>query len=192
MGLQLLVAATTQPVSLDVAKRHLRIAPGDTDQDDEVARLVRAATAWVEKITQRALCLQRWRLHLDGFPCGAGAVSIPRPPLVSIESIAYTDATGDDQVLDDVSYVANPFEMLGRITLAQGQRWPLTLRQALSVRIDFTAGYESVPEDIISAILLLVGHLDQNREQVVTGTIATDLPMGAEALLAPYCVPGVP
>ncbi|MFV3291283.1 head-tail connector protein [Pseudomonas sp. NY11955] len=190
MGLQLLEAPTAQPVSLEVAKKHLRIAPDDTDQDDEVARIVRAATAWAERITQRALCQQRWRLHLDGFPCGA--VLIPRPPLQSVEAVNYTDSLGSVQTLDALSYIVNPFEILGRVSLAQGESWPATRKQAMSVKIDFTAGYATVPEDIVSAILLLVGHLDQNREQVVTGTIATELPMGVDSLLAPYCVPGVP
>lgn len=190
MGLQLLEAPTAQPVSLEVAKKHLRIAPDDTEQDDEVARIVRAATAWAERITQRALCQQRWRLHLDGFPCGA--VVIPRPPLQTVETVSYTDSLGSVQTLDALSYIVNPFEILGRLSLAQGQAWPATRKQAMSVRVDFTAGYATVPEDIVAAILLLVGHLDQNREQVVTGTIATDLPMGVEALLSPYCVPGVP
>ncbi|HFL2188696.1 TPA: head-tail connector protein [Pseudomonas putida] len=190
MGLQLLEAPTAQAVSLEVAKKHLRIAPDDTDQDDEVARIVRAATAWAERITQRALCLQRWRLHLDGFPCGA--VLVPRPPLQSVEAVSYTDSVGSVQTLDAAGYIVNPFDILGRVSLAQGQAWPATRKQAMSVRIDFTAGYAEVPEDIVSAILLLVGHLDQNREQVVTGATPTALPMGVDSLLAPYCVPGVP
>lgn len=37
-----------------------------------------------------------------------------------------------------------------------------------------------------AAILLTLGHLYANREEVVTGTIATELPMGSRTLLAPY------
>lgn len=39
-----------------------------------------------------------------------------------------------------------------------------------------------------SACLLILGHLYANREDVVTGTIATDLPRGSQALLTPYRV----
>ncbi|MBF8728856.1 hypothetical protein IRZ59_00195 [Pseudomonas guariconensis] len=190
MGLQLLAGPSGQPVSVEVAKKHLRIAPGDTGQDDEVARIVRAATARAEKITQRALVTQRWRLYLDAFP--RGAIPIPRPPLKSVEVISYTDTLGTDRDLDEASYLVNPFEMLGQVTPAQGYCWPATAKQAMAVRVDFTAGYDAVPEDIVAAILLLIGHFDQNREEVVTGTIATRLPAGVEALLSPYEVPGVP
>lgn len=190
MGLQLLEGPSEQPVSVAVAKQHLRIAPGDTFQDDEVARIIRAATARAERITQRALLTQRWCLYLDGFP--PGAIRIPRPPLKSVESIFYTDASGQERELDTETYLVNPFEILGQVTPMQGRCWPATAKQAMAVRVEFTAGYDAVPDDIVSAILLLVGHLDQNREEVVTGTIATKLPAGAEALLSPYEVPGVP
>ncbi len=39
-----------------------------------------------------------------------------------------------------------------------------------------------------SACLLILGHLYANREDVVIGTIATDLPRGSQALLTPYRV----
>lgn len=43
-----------------------------------------------------------------------------------------------------------------------------------------------VNDAIRAAILLLIGHLFANREAVVTGTIATQVPMGVHALLWPY------
>lgn len=190
MGLQLLEGPSEQPVSIEVAKKHLRIAPADTGQDDEVARIIRAATTRAERITQRALLTQRWRLYLDCFP--PGAILIPRPPLQSVEAVTYTDPFGAEQVLDEASYLVNPFEILGKVTLAQGRCWPATARQAMAVKVDFTAGYASAPEDIVSAVLLLVGHLDQNREEVTVGAVATKIPAGVDALLSPYQVPGVP
>ncbi|RML36142.1 head-tail connector protein [Pseudomonas syringae] len=39
---------------------------------------------------------------------------------------------------------------------------------------------------IESACLLKLGHLFANREEVVTGTIATELPFASQALLMPY------
>ena len=189
MGLQLLVAPTTQPVPLEVAKEHLRIAPDDTSLDTEVGRLIRSATARAEKITQRALAVQSWRLILDKFP--RGPILIPLPPLKSVEAITYTDASGAEQVLDESAYVVNPFELIGQVTPAMGKCWPVTAQQAMSLRVDFTAGYDVVPEDIVSAILLLIGHFDQNREAATTGTMSV-LPLGVDALLSPHCIPSTP
>lgn len=43
-----------------------------------------------------------------------------------------------------------------------------------------------VNEAINAAVLLIVGHLYANREDVVTGATATQLPMGSEFLITPY------
>lgn len=45
-----------------------------------------------------------------------------------------------------------------------------------------------VNDTIRAACLLILGHLYNNREDVVVGTIATAMPMGAKALLTPYRV----
>lgn len=39
---------------------------------------------------------------------------------------------------------------------------------------------------IQAACLLILGHLFANREDVVTGTISTEIPMGSRHLLAPF------
>ncbi|OLS61886.1 head-tail connector protein [Pseudomonas putida] len=41
-------------------------------------------------------------------------------------------------------------------------------------------------KQIKAACLLILGHLYANREDVVTGTIATAMPRGSEALLTPH------
>lgn len=41
-------------------------------------------------------------------------------------------------------------------------------------------------KQIKSACLLILGHLYANREDVVTGTISTDIPRGSEVLLTPH------
>lgn len=55
--------------------------------------------------------------------------------------------------------------------------------------LDGTAG--SMPpmvcNDLVrAAMLFILGHLYANREDVITGTTATDIPMGSRSLLAPY------
>lgn len=47
--------------------------------------------------------------------------------------------------------------------------------------------YAMVANDTLrAAALLLLGVLSENREDVIVGTIATQLPFGSRALLAPY------
>ncbi|WP_444757139.1 head-tail connector protein [Pseudomonas sp. A014] len=44
-------------------------------------------------------------------------------------------------------------------------------------------GIEDFPASFKAALLLLIGHSYANREAVVTGTIATELPLAVESLL---------
>lgn len=52
--------------------------------------------------------------------------------------------------------------------------------------IDMEAFSMVITPTIQAACLLKLGHLFANREEVVTGTIATELPMASKALLMPY------
>lgn len=193
MGRLLLQAPAGAPVSLDDAKLHLRI-DGDAE-NATIERLVRAATSNAERLTNRAFVTQRWALTLDRFPGCNQPIKIPLPPLQSVESIKYFDSTDTEQTLPASDYVVDPGGLLGQVLPAWRKSWPSISGRPMGVRIEFTAGYgdaNAVPPDIVSAILLLVGSLDQNREAVVIGTIVNELPMGVEYLLSPYVIPSTP
>jgi len=57
-----------------------------------------------------------------------------------------------------------------------------------SAVLDGTAGADPIllNPSVRAACLLILGHLYANREDAVTGTIATELPMGSRSLLMPY------
>ena len=59
--------------------------------------------------------------------------------------------------------------------------------EALEAATRFARGIVINPS-IQSACLLKLGHLFANREEVVTGTIATELPQASKSLLTPYRV----
>jgi len=54
------------------------------------------------------------------------------------------------------------------------------------VHIAFTYGHATVPEPMVHAVRLLAAHFYENRQQVITGTISTQIKMGIEALLSQY------
>lgn len=56
----------------------------------------------------------------------------------------------------------------------------------IGVELGDGEGEQPVTAAITAAVLLMGGHLFENREAVVTGTIATALPLAVESLLAPY------
>jgi uncharacterized phiE125 gp8 family phage protein len=190
MRLELLSPPATEPVTLAEVKTRLRI--DDASDDAGVTRLIASATKHAESITRRAFVTQSWALTLDAFP--AGSISLPLPPLQSVEEITYIDSTGATLTLATTEYLVDKNGMIGMIHRAYNKQWPITRTQPMAVRIKFTAGYgnaTAVPSDLASAMMLLVAHWDQNREPVVVGTIVSSVPLSVDSLLAPFVVPGV-
>lgn len=190
MRLELLTAPATEPVTLAEVKTRLRI--DDATDDAGVTRLIAAATGNAQSITRRAFVTQKWALILDAFPCGS--ISLPLPPLQSVELISYIDANGATQTLAPGDYLVDKNGIVGMVHRAYQKQWPTTRAQPMAVRVEFTAGYgnaTAVPSDLVSAMLLLIAHWDQNREPVVVGTIVSSVPLSVDSLLAPFVIPGV-
>lgn len=189
MSLILATAPAVLPISLVEAKAHLRI--DDEDSDAIVAALLEAARQHLDGrdgLLGRALITQTWDLKLDCFPA---KIRLPLPPFQSVTSITYTDAAGDEQTLDAAEYQVVGVGGQGHIVPAYNHTWPATRYVPESVTVRFVAGYgddpSDVPEPVRHAILLLVGHLFENRE-AVSVTQMHELPMAVESLITPYRV----
>lgn len=197
MGLTLITAPAAEPVSLAEAKAHCRI--DDSDSDGLLAGYVLAARQWAEVYTRRALLSQTWDLSIDrDWPEELvdgewlPRIVLPKPPLQSVTSITYVDTAGTTQTLAADQYRVNTTEMEGVIEPAYGVSWPSVRDQSRTILVRFVCGYGTspgaIPEPIRQAILLTAGHWVENRESVVIGTIATEVPQAAEMLLFPYRV----
>lgn len=181
MPVAAVVQPQEEPVSLARAKAHLRV---DHDADDDlIMECITAAREHVEGITQRSLARRTWEWTAGRFP--HGRVDLPFPPLVSVESVTYVDTAGVSRTMDPASYLVD-VDRGDALRLAAGTyAWP-DVRDGGPVRVRYIAGYEpvSIPRALVAAILLVLGHLYFNRESVITGTIATELPLGVDALTA--------
>lgn len=186
------IAAPEKPaVSLDRAKLHLRV---EHDAEDAlIAGYVEAATGYCEDFQLRSYVEQQWRLTLPRFPKGGRIIRLPRPPLISVDAIAYVDPDGEIITLPPTSYLVDTDSAPGRVHLG-AERWPPTARGAMNaVTITYTTGYgeddEDVPGAIQAAILLMVGSLYEHRESVTVGTGPSfRLPLTVENLLYPQKV----
>lgn len=185
-------APAAEPVTLDEARLHLRVDDDMTADDSLISGLIRAAREHAEQVLGRALMTQTLELGLDDWPCG-DAITLPMPPVQSVESITYTDAAGLQHTVDPASYVVDTASEPARVALRWGYTWPADILQPRSaaIRVQYVAGYAAatdVPQAIRAAILLHVGLLYENREAAVVGQTATELPLAYRALLAPHRV----
>jgi uncharacterized phiE125 gp8 family phage protein len=149
--------------------------------------LIQAARDYVEMFTRRQLINATWRLTLDEFPSTRDPIRLPRPPLVSVSSIKYIDTDGVEQTIDAADYIVDADSEPPRITPKHDGRWPTSRTRIAAVKVEYVSGYgtshEDIPASLRNALLMLAGHWYVNRESVVIGTIATNVPQSAEALM---------
>lgn len=192
-GYKIQSAPSVEPVSSTEAKLHLKI-DSDTTDDNLIAYLIQAAREQVESYTNRALISQTWDLSLDEFPDNTTSdgydIVLSKSPVASITSITYKDTDGASQTLASSVYGLDTYNEPNHIYLKYGQSWPSTYDETGAITIRFTAGYgatgSTVPASIRAAMMLIIGHLYEHREDVVVGVPAMELPKGAERLLNPY------
>ena len=191
MGLALITGPVSDPVTVIEAKSHLRET--SADNDGLIAGYILAARQAAEDFTRRKLFTQTWDFSIDGdWPrekvngVQRQRIVLPLPPLQSVTSVKYYDSAGTLQTMAADQYRVDPTSYEGRIEPAYGVVWPTVRDQMSTIVVRMVVGYSSLPEPVRQSILLTVGHFYANRESVVTGTIATELPQAAQALLFPY------
>lgn len=208
MGLSLITAPATEPVNIAEAKAHCRV---DFNDDDAlISGLIVTMRQRAEAITRRALITQRWRYITDGFPVGSliarqwrfatntapyGVLSLPKPALISVETVKYIDTAGVLQTLAPAAYEAHAEELMGGVVPVYGTTWPDTRAQMGAVQVEYTAGYgaaSAVPQAIKSWMLCYIAAAYENRASTITGRSisAIDLPF-VDALLDDYLVEAI-
>lgn len=152
---------------------------------------VYAAQEFTERICNRKLTTQTWKMFLDEFPSG-DRLEVPFGRLQSVTHIKYTDTAGVQHTFPTTSWEASAARDPGVIALSYSKTWPTaTLRVLDPIEIQFVCGWTTaadVPYDLRAAILLMAGHLYAHRESVIVGDSAAVesklLAQGYDALVA--------
>lgn len=163
--------ATGELLTVDEAKRSLRLTDDDVDSD-EISDYVKAARHLWETDTNVILGSQTWKHYLDGFP-SSDFIYIEKYPVTSVSTVEYYDANGTLQTLNASLYWTDLNGIVARIRTQDS--WPETedLRPA-SVIITFVVGHtaSNVPTDILQGLKSLIGHWYANRQEevIMSGT----------------------
>ena len=174
------------------AKRQLRLEPEDTDEEDHIADLCAAAHRKIERDLGYPILRQTLQTHLMGFP--RGAIWLGGGADAEVVSITYIDRAGEPQTVAVADWRLNAAGRIAELHRGPDFTWPATQCQPGAVVIEWKAGWakpSDVPEDLIHAMKLLVGHWDMNREAVVVGAISTEVQETLDDLLYQFRVPFV-
>jgi uncharacterized phiE125 gp8 family phage protein len=174
------------PVTVGEAKDWSRIL--HDEEDGIVQSNIETAVGYLDGrdgILGRCLMGQTWDYTLPCFPVESW-IELPFAPVQSITSITYKDGDGNPQTTPGAEYVLSADrDWQPKVHLAYGASWPAVRDEPDVVRVRAVYGYTAVPLPIRQAIVLLAGHLFENREATTEARI-TEIPFGVSALLEPY------
>ena len=157
-------------VTLLDLKRHLRV-DGD-DEDEVIAGFELAAISVVEKYTQRLLSARSCTLKLPGLPSGQEPIELPGGQVTALASV----------MVDGVAITGCTFAGDSPALLIPAVDWVIPVATNYPVTITYTAGFATVPYDLILAIKLMVGEWFENRSNSNEGGLS-EIPFAARAVM---------
>lgn len=182
--LEIVTAATAEPVSLADAKRHIVIAADELENDVLLESYISAARAHVENWTGRALAAVTYRQTRTDFPCTVWRAL--REPVTSWGAFEYLDSDGVTWTAVSASlYFASTAS--GRIVRNETASWPTPYERVENVRVQYTAGpIGAIPAPLRQAILMLAADFYANREAGIVGLSVMQAPVAVQSLMGPF------
>mgnify|MGYP000222717564 CR=1 FL=1 len=179
MSLTIITAPAVKPVTLEQAKKHLRLDL-DADVDDWlITVMIAAATSQAEALANRSLITRTLRLRVYAALC----IELPKPPFANISSVKLIDEDGVETTLTTDDYTVDTVPLVPVLELT-------SLDGAKYVQVEYTAGYgstaASVPESIRHWIMCRINTLYEYREAFVAGTFDDKPGAFIDGLLDPY------
>jgi uncharacterized phiE125 gp8 family phage protein len=166
-------------IPLSELREHLRLdlLGGVTHPDDAlILGYLSAARSYCEHYTQLSIGQQTLEIGLDFFP--ENEIELPLGA-ESIESVKYTDSSLVSHTLSVTEYALDNYSHQN--WLLTSSTWPVAGEYANAVKVRYLTP-STIDPAVKSAMLLFVGHLYENREQVTTSQMF-HAPMGVTSLL---------
>lgn len=166
------VAPASEPVTLEEAKRYLRV---DTEDDDElITDMIVAARMHAESWLRRSLITQSWLLGFEHYKLDVAA--LPMGPVQSVASVMVLGSDGGSQTMStDAYYLSENKEAL--------HFWGGLI--GFRLEITYVAGYgdaEDVPRPVKLGMLSHIAMLYDGRGETEVGS----LPAQSVNLYAPF------
>jgi uncharacterized phiE125 gp8 family phage protein len=172
------------PINIEDIRAHLRIE--HNDMDSYLNELISDSLDIAEQYIDGIIADREFEYFLDQF---SSLIELPLRP-IDIDSIvvSYTDDNGDPQTVS--SFDTSSTAYTTTIAPDYGETWPSVETKKDNVRITFTAGYKAaegkVPGNINRALYMIVGTLDDQRNDHSAGVELKAVPTSSNYLLDPH------
>ncbi len=135
-------AASAPVVSLPDMKAQLNVL--HADDDDRIVAIEATAVALIERYLQRLLTVRQVVMRLPGLPIGKVPVELSGGRVAALTSVV-----ADGVTLTGATVMGDSPALLYPAT-----DWPTVTGDGLPVVITYTAGFATVPADIVAAVRL--------------------------------------
>jgi len=153
-------------------------------EDEKIFALITTARKFCEQWQNRSYITTTWTQTFDAFP---DIFEPARPNLITVTHLKYIDTEGTQQTWANTNYTVDTQSTPGRVYPNFGVVYPTARVIQNAIEIKFTAGYGATradtPGTVKQAMLLLIGHWFENREEVCLTGVPQQLPEAAVALM---------